>query len=194
MTETGIPFEETVIELDTEGYKDKLLAFSPGGKVPAIKDGDITVWESLSVLEYLAESFPDKQLLPADKATRAHCRSVSNEMHGGFMALRKEMPMDIRATRMNLPMSGDALANAKRVDEIWADCLKRYGGPFLFGHFTIADAMFAPIIYRFLTYGYEPSVESQAYMKFMRLRPSLQEWEKAAYAEPWVNERLERRA
>jgi len=193
LAETGIPFEETVVELYVEGSREKLLAFSPGGKVPAIKDGEITVWESLAILEYLAETSPEKQLLPADKAARAHCRSVCNEMHGGFMALRREMPMDIRATRPNLPMSQDALTNAARVDAIWMDCLQRYGGPFLFGHFTMADAMFAPVIYRFLTYGYEPGDASRAYMKFMRLRPALQAWEKAAYAEPWTSERLERR-
>jgi glutathione S-transferase len=193
LAEAGIPFEETVVELYVEGAKEKLLAFSPAGKVPAIRDGDITVWESLSVLEYLAETFPEKHLLPSDKAARAHCRSVSSEMHGGFLALRREMPMDIRARRENLPMSEEALDAAARIDAIWRDCLQRYGGPFLFGHFTIADAMYAPVIYRFRTYGYTPCAESLAYMAFMRSRPSLKAWETAATEEPWVSERLERR-
>lgn len=192
LEEAGIPYEETVIKLYVEGSKETILNWSPGGKVPVIGDGDITVWESLAILEYLAEAYPEKMLLPAGKEARAHCRSVSNEMHGGLMALRREMPMDIRAKRDNLPMSEEALANAARVDEIWRDCLTRYGGPFLFGHFTIADAMFAPVIYRFGTYGYEPGPESRAYMEFMRSRPSLQAWEKAALAEPWRSERLER--
>jgi glutathione S-transferase len=101
--------------------------------------------------------------------------------------------MDIRATRENLPMSEEALEAAARIDTIWTDCLKRYGGPFLFGHFTIADAMYAPVIYRFRTYGYRPGAEGRAYMEFMRSRPSLKAWEAAAIEEPWVSERLERR-
>jgi len=193
LTEAGIPFEETVVELYVDGSKEKLLAFSPAGKVPAIRDGDITVWESLSILEYLAETFPEKHLLPSDKAARAHCRSISNEMHGGFLGLRREMPMDIRAMRENLPLSDEALEATARIDAIWTDCLARYGGPFLFGHFTMADAMYAPVIYRFRTYGYAPGAPSAAYMEFMRARPSLKTWETAALAEPWHNERLERR-
>ena len=192
---TGIAFEETVIELYVPGAKEKILAWSPMGKVPTIKDGDLHVWDSLSVLEYLAETFPDKQLWPADKAARAHARSVSAEMHSSFGAIRREMPMDVRATRPGLPMSQDCLADAARIEGIWTDCLKRYGGPFLFGGgFTVADAMYAPIAYRFRTYGHDPKGAAADYMRHMLALPAMQEWEQAALKEPWVSERLERRA
>ena len=192
---TGIPFEETVIELYVPGAKEKILEWSPMGKVPTIRDGDIHVWDSLAVLEYLAETYPDKQLWPADKAARAHARSITAEMHSSYAALRTEMSMDIRAMRPGLPMSEEAMAGCRRIEEIWTDCIKRYGGPFLFGAaFTIADAMYAPIAYRFRTYGVEPAGEAAEYMRFMLALPAMQEWEQAALKETWVNERLERRA
>lgn len=194
LKETGIPFEETVIELYAPGAKEKILDWSPMGKVPTIKDGGLHVWDSLSVLEYLAETYPEKQLWPADKAARAHARSVSAEMHSSFRAIRMEMPMDIRAERPDLPMSEECLADAARMEEIWTDCLKRYGGPFLFGHFTIADCMYAPIPYRFRTYGYEPKAQAADYMRHMLARPSMREWEAAALKETWRLERFERHA
>jgi glutathione S-transferase len=192
----AIPYREKVIELYREGSRKTILSWSPMGKVPVIRDGKVVVWDSLSILEYLAETFPEAALWPEGKAARAHARSVSAEMHSSFRALRIEMPMDIRAMKPDLPMSDEALADAARVDEIWSDCRTRYDtvGPFLFGGFSIADAMYAPVVFRFRSYGYTPSPLAQSYMALMLNLPAMKKWEEAALKEPWVNENLERKS
>ena len=142
-----IPFEEIFIPLYTDqADKDRLLSFNPAGKVPALVDGDVTVWDSLSIIEYLAEKFPQSRLWPEDRAARAHARSISAEMHSGFMALRNECGMNLHRPIRAVALSDDAHANVARIQAIWAECHQRYGkaGPFLFGAFTGADAMFAP--------------------------------------------------
>lgn len=190
-----IPFEETVIPLYTDNPADKqrILAFSRAGKVPVLVDGDITVWDSLAIIEYIAERFPEKKLWPDDRAARAHARAVSAEMHSGFMALRGECGMNLHRPVRAVTLSADAQANVARVQEIWRECRERYGasGPFLFGRFGAADAMFAPVVHRFRTYAIEVSPQTQAYMEAMMALPAFQEWTRDGLAETLVIEKFE---
>jgi glutathione S-transferase len=188
MKVAGIPFDETVISLNAPEFKAQLTKISGTGKVPAIADGDMHVWESLSILEYLAEKFPDAKLWPADAKARAHARSVSNEMHAGFVPLRKECPMNMWRPPQPRALSADAKANVARIDAMWSDCRTRFGsgGPFLFGHFTNADAMYAPIVSRFQTYKIDVSAPSRAYMDAIMALPAWKEWTAAALKEEWV--------
>ena len=189
------PFEEVFIPLytDDKADKDRILSFSRAGKVPALIDGDVTVWDSLSIIEYLAEKFPQAKLWPEDRARRAHARSISAEMHSGFMPLRNECGMNLHRPVGAIDLSDDARANVARVQEIWADCASRYGkeGPFLFGAFGGADAMFAPVVHRFRTYAIEVSGEARHYFDAMLSLPAFQEWTRAGLAETLVIERFE---
>jgi glutathione S-transferase len=181
-----IPFEEIFIPLYTgQTDKDRILRFTRSGKVPALIDGDITVWDSLAIIEYLAERFPEAKLWPQDRAARAHARSVSAEMHSGFMPLRNECGMNLHRPVGSIALSEDALANIARVEEIWNDCRERYGkqGPFLFGAFTGADAMYAPVVHRFRTYAIKVGSVAQAYMETMMTLPAFKEWTEAGLAE-----------
>src|SRR6202047_4376621 len=175
----NIPFEEVVIPLYTGAAdKQRILDVSRAGKVPILVDGDVTVWDSLAIIEYLAERFPEKRLWPETSAQRAHARSVSAEMHSGFAALRNECGMNLHRPVRAIELSEDARANIARIEDIWADCRKRYGrsGPFLFGSFGAADAMFAPVVHRFRTYAVAVSEETQRYMDAMMALPALAEW------------------
>jgi glutathione S-transferase len=194
MRATGIAFDEVFIPLYTDkADKDRILSVSRAGKVPALVDGDITVWDSLSIIEYLSERFPEAKLWPADRAARAHARSISAEMHSGFMALRNECGMNLHRPVRAVTLSEDAQANVARVQEIWSDCGARYGGggPFLFGAFTAADAMYAPVVHRFRTYEIKVSPVVQAYMETMMTLPAFAEWTKAGLAETLVIEKFE---
>jgi glutathione S-transferase len=194
MRATGIAFDEVFIPLYTDqADKDRILRFSRAGKVPALVDGDITVWDSLSIIEYVAERFPEAKLWPADRAARAHARSISAEMHSGFMPLRNECGMNLHRPVRSVKLSADAEANVARVQEIWSDCRRRYGGggPFLFGVFTAADAMYAPVVHRFLTYAIKVSPDVQAYMETMMALPAFAEWTKAGLAETIVIAKFE---
>ena len=153
--------------------------------MPALIDGDVTVWDSLAIIEYLAERFPEARLWPDDRAARAHARSISAEMHSGFMALRNECGMNLHRPVGAVALSADAHANVARIQEIWIECRERYGkrGPFLFGRFGAADAMFAPVVHRFRTYAIEVAPEAQAYMDTMMALPAFQEWTRAGLAE-----------
>lgn len=191
---TGIAFDEVDIPLYTGSTdKQRILDFTRSGKVPVLVDGDITVWDSLAIIEYVAERFPDARLWPHDVASRAHARSVSAEMHSGFMALRNECGMNIHRPIGSKPLSDDAKANIARVQQIWTECRARYGGqgPYLFGAFTGADAMFAPVIHRFRTYAIEVTPEVHGYMDTMWANAAFQEWTRAALAETLVIERFE---
>ncbi|HEY3679095.1 MAG TPA: glutathione S-transferase family protein [Bradyrhizobium sp.] len=190
----NIPFEEIFIPLYTgDADKQRILDVSRAGKVPALVDGDITVWDSLSIIEYLAERFPQARLWPDDRAARAHARSISAEMHSGFMALRNECPMNLHRPIKPVALSDDAKANIARVQQIWGECRARHGksGPFLFGAFGGADAMFAPVVYRFHTYAIEVTPVVADYMKTMMAQPAVQEWTRAGLAETLVIERAE---
>jgi glutathione S-transferase len=189
-----IPFEEVFIPLYTgQADKQRLLSFTPSGKVPALIDGDVTIWDSLAIVEYLAERFPEKRLWPEDRASRAHARSISAEMHSGFVALRNECGMNLHRPVGAIALSEDARANIARIQEIWIECRARYGkcGPYLFGAFGGADAMFAPVVHRFRTYAVEVAPEVQAYMATMMSLPAFAEWTRAGLAETLVIERLE---
>lgn len=190
-----IPFEEIFIPLytDDKADKDRILSLSRAGKVPILVDGDVTVWDSLAIIEYLAERFPDAALWPADRAARAHARAVCAEMHSGFMPLRNECGMNLHRKVGPVALSADALANVARVEEIWRECRQRHGGsgPFLFGRFGAADAMFAPVVHRFRTYAIEVAPQARAYMETMMALPAFQEWTRDGLAETLVIERFE---
>jgi glutathione S-transferase len=191
---TDIAFEEVLIPLYTGAAdKEKILSFSRSGKVPVLVDGDVTVWDSLAIIEYAAERFPEAGLWPQDRASRAHARSISAEMHSGFMALRNECGMNLHRSVKPVALSDDAQANVARVEQIWTECRQRYGmaGPFLFGAFSGADAMYAPVVHRFRTYAIEVMPEAKAYMEAMMALPAFQEWTRAGLAETIVIERFE---
>jgi glutathione S-transferase len=195
MRASGIAFEEVFIPLytDNKADKDRILSFSRAGKVPSLVDGDITVWDSLAIIEYLAERFPQAKLWPADPAARAHARSISAEMHSGFMPLRNECGMNLHRPVGAIALSADAEANVARVQEIWTGCRERYGklGPYLFGPFTAADAMYAPVVHRFRTYAIKVSPQVAAYMETMMALPAFAEWTKAGVAETLVIAKFE---
>lgn len=190
----GIAFDEVVIPLYTGAAdKQRILNFTRSGKVPALVDGDITVWDSLAIIEYAAERFPDAHLWPQDVASRAHARAVSAEMHSGFMALRNECGMNIHRPIRSISLSDEAKDNIARIQQIWTECRAKYGGqgPYLFGAFTGADAMYAPVIHRFRTYAIEVTPPVRAYMETMLANAAFQEWTKAALAETLIIEKFE---
>jgi glutathione S-transferase len=191
---SDIAFDEIFIPLYTgEADKQRILSFTHSGKVPALIDGDVTIWDSLAIIEYLAERFPEKRLWPEDRASRAHARSISAEMHSGFAALRNECGMNLHRPVGAIALSADARADIARIQQIWAECRERYGkfGPFLFGAFGGADAMFAPVVHRFRTYAIEAAPETMDYMHTMMSLPAFQEWTKAGLAETIVIEKFE---
>lgn len=189
---SGIPFEETFIPLYTGAAdKQRILDVSPAGKVPVLIDGDVTVWDSLAIVEYLAEKFPEKKLWPDDRAARARARAISAEMHSGFAALRNECGMNLHRPVGSVPLSEEAQGNIARIQEIWTDCLTRHGGPFLFGAFGGADAMYAPVVHRFRTYAIEVGSESRRYMDAMQSLPAFQQWTRDGLAETIVIEKFE---
>jgi glutathione S-transferase len=191
---TDVAFEEVFIPLYTGAAdKEKILSFSRSGKVPVLIDGDVTVWDSLAIIEYAAERFPEARLWPEDRASRAHARSISAEMHSGFAALRNECGMNLHRPVKPIALSDDARANIARIQQIWTECRERCGkaGPFLFGAFSGAVAMYAPVVHRFRTYAIEVAPEAAAYMETMMGLPAFQEWTRAGLAETLVIERFE---
>jgi glutathione S-transferase len=190
----NIAFDEVSIPLYTgDADKQRILKFSRAGKVPVLVDGDVTVWDSLAIIEYAAEHFPDAQLWPEDRASRAHARSVSAEMHSGFAALRDECGMNLHRPVGAKMLSAAARADIARIQESWAECRERYGklGPYLFGAFTGADAMYAPVVHRFRTYAIDATPVVRDYMATMMALPAFQEWTRAALAETLVIEKFE---
>ncbi len=188
MKVAGIAFEETVISLEAKDFKERVLPLSGTGKVPVLIDGDTRVWESLSILEYLAEKFPAAGLWPRDAKARAHARTVSSEMHAGFVPLRSQLPMNTWRPVKRRALDDAASANVARIDAMWTDCRARFGGdgPFLFGAFSAADAMYAPVVWRFRTYAVEVGAVACAYMQAIMALPAWDEWRRAARQEPWV--------
>src|SRR5262249_28872925 len=186
MKAAGIAFEERVISLSDPEFKRAIAPVSQNGKVPALDDDGVHVWETLAILEYLADKFPRAGLWPADPGARAHARAIASEMHAGFLALRSECPMNFWRPGKRRELSADARATAPRIDAMWTECLDRYGGPFLFGAFGAADAMYAPVVSRFYTYAVEVGARSRAYMDAVMALPAWREWKEAALQEPWV--------
>ncbi|WP_372398052.1 glutathione S-transferase family protein [Azospirillum sp. HJ39] len=189
LKQAGLPFAETVIPLRQPDTAARIAAHSPSGRVPCLLDGDLVLWDSLAICEYVAELAPGAGLWPADRAARAVARAVSAEMHSGFVSLRTTMSMDLRRDRKGEGMTEATAADIARIEALWADARTRFGGPaggpFLFGAFTIADAMFAPVVTRLETYGVAVSPVSRAYMDAVLALPAMREWIAAAKAEPW---------
>jgi glutathione S-transferase len=183
-----VPFDEVLVRLSEPGSKDQLLRHSPAGKVPVLKHGARVIWDSLAIIEYLAEIRPDAGLWPADLAARAHARSICAEMHSGFQALRARMPMNLRRSLPGKGRGRDVDDDIARVCAIWADCRARYGaeGPFLFGQFSAADVMYTPVATRFRTYAVELDDLCQDYADAVLTRPDYLAWHEAALEEPWV--------
>src|ERR1700704_1473127 len=190
----NIPFDEVFIPLYTgEADKERILRFTHSGKVRVWKDGDVTIWISLAIIEYVAERFPQAMLWPEDRARRGHARSISAEMHSGFAALRNECGMNLHRPIRTIALSADAQANIARIQQIWIECRERFAklGPFLFGAFGGADAMFAPVVHRFRTYAIPVAPEAQGYMDTMLSLPAFQEWTRAGLAETLLIDRFE---
>jgi glutathione S-transferase len=188
MKVAGIPFDEEVVSLDAADFKARVTRISGTGKVPALAEGQVQVWESLAILEYLAEKFPNARLWPADPTARAHARAIAAEMHAGFVPLRRLLPMNMWRPVQKRDLTPEVQSNVRRIETMWTDCRTRYGanGPFLFGAFGAADAMYAPVVSRFHTYAVEVNAVARAYMDAVMALPAWAEWRAAALKEPWV--------
>ena len=182
LREAKLPFKEIIIHLRQSDTKARILEYSPAGKVPILIDGREMVWDSLAILDYLAARFPDAKLWPQDMAGLAYARSISGEMHSGFPDLRRELPMDIGADLPLPELSAGAGADVERVQAIWRDARGRFGaaGPFLFGRFSNADAMYAPVVTRFRTYNVPVDPVCAAYIESVLALPSMTAWYRAA--------------
>jgi glutathione S-transferase len=189
----GIAFRETVIPLSQATSSENIRKFSTAGKVPVLQHGSMTVWESLAILEYLAEAFYDKPWWPTDPHARAVARAVASEMHAGFQTLRQNMPMNVRRSYPGRGRAPGVETDIARIQQMWADCRQRFGagGPFLFGAFSNADAMYAPVVTRFKTYGVDLDPSSRAYSDAILAHPAVQQWYAEAAKEPWVEEKYE---
>jgi glutathione S-transferase len=191
LREAGLPFEETIVWLRRPGTRAEILRYSPSGKVPVLIDGDVIVWDSLAIAEYLAERHPERRLWPANVKARAFARAIAAEMHAGFAALRSELPMDFPARTPLSPIPEAAAADIARIVAIWREARTNYGdkGAMLFGTFTIADSMYAPVVSRFTTYGVDLAAHGDdgtaaAYCKAVLALPGMIDWARASAAEP----------
>lgn len=184
----GIAFDEVVIPIREPGSAAELARYTPSAKVPVLVDGDVTVWDSLAIAEYVAERWPEAPVWPADRKARALARAVSAEMHSGFTALRAACPMNLGKRFAEADRGERVAADVARIIEIFRDARERFGagGPFLFGAFSVADAMFAPVLTRFETYAVPLDPVSAAYSETVLGLPAYQEWRRAALVEPWT--------
>jgi glutathione S-transferase len=180
----GLDFEEKPVDIDNPEMRQELLLLSPSVRVPRLSHNGVEVWDTLAIAEYLHEIAPDAGLLPADQAVRAHCRAVSGEMHSGFYNLRSALPMNLKARHEKFKIFSGARPDVERIKAIWTECLDTYGGPWLFGAPTIADAMFAPVCTRFRTYSVDLDRRLAAYCETVFAWPLLLEWTEGALAEP----------
>lgn len=183
----GIAFDEKRVPLFEADWAER-KAELPSGTVPVLQHDGLVIWETLAILEYAAETWPDAQLWPTDKAARARARAISSEMHAGFTKLRGAMPMNIRGHYPGRGMHQGVAENIQRIETLWTDCRKTFGagGDFLFGTFSNADAMFAPVVSRFTTYGVKLGSTAQAYVDAVQALPAMREWSQAGRIEPWV--------
>ena len=183
LRKAAFEFTEQVVHFDASGYQAQIAALSPSRRVPLLIDEGVKIWDSLAICEYAAES--TGRGLPSDREARARARSVAAEMHSGFQALRDECPMNVRAKDRRVPQTPELQADVARIDAIWSGCRKAYGsaGRWLFGDFSIADAMFAPVFFRFQTYGAPLSPASQTYLDHVLQDPDLRDWQDAALKE-----------
>ncbi|MDP1961590.1 MAG: glutathione S-transferase family protein [Reyranella sp.] len=188
----GLDFAERLAPIDDPATRAELLLLSPSFLVPCLEHGQVKVWDTLAIGEYLNEIKPGAGLLPADPVARAHCRAICGEMHSGFANLRSALPMNLKARHEGFKVWAGAQADIERVTAIWRECLKTYGGPYLFGKTpTMADAMYAPVCSRFTTYDVKLDPASAAYRDLMLRFPPMVEWTAAAKAEPEEMEELD---
>lgn len=180
----GLEFEERLVAIDDPGVRQELLLLSPSVRVPRLTHGDVIVWDTLAIGEYVNEVAPEAQLLPKDQAKRAHCRAISGEMHSGFYNLRSALPMNLKAHHKSFKIFSGARPDIDRIKTIWTECLEAYGGPYLFGELSIADAMYAPVCTRFHTYSVPLEGALAAYRDRIRDWSLMQEWTAGALAEP----------
>ena len=189
LSEAGVDFEEVRLPLDAPDFAERIAAISPAGRVPVLHVDGYRVWDSLAIAETAAERWPDRCLWPEDAAARAHARSISAEMHAGFTALRSELPMNCRAMGRRVRLSDQADADVRRIQLIWSDCAERYDGEgWLFGRFGIADAMYAPVVFRFRTYGVSIPESAARYADRVLKSRAIQNWLRAAESETEVLE------
>lgn len=187
-----IAFEEVLVpfgpSFDDPEWKAKVQAYNPAGKVPALVDGEIKVWDSLAIMEYIADKHPELAIWPRDRAARALARSIASEMHSGFSALRNACPMNLGKRHQLKDRGPKVAADVARIAAIWNDCRARFGagGPFLFGAFSAADAMYAPVCTRLRSYSIAVDPVAEAYCDAIYAHPSFQVWREAALAEPWI--------
>ena len=182
----NVPFDDVVIPFDFPAGNPKFRDLSPTGRVPVLHHGDVRVWESLAIIEYVAELFPDAGIWPAGRAARAEARAISMEMLSGFRGLRGACPMNLRRPKRAIALPDGVRDDVARIEAIWRECRAKSGGPFLFGDFSAADAMFAPVVNRFETYDLVTDPATLAYMDAMKGHRAWIRWEQAALAEPWI--------
>ena len=180
----GLEFDELRIDIDDANMRQELLLLSPSVLVPRLTHNTVTVWDTWAIAEYLAEIAPQAKLLPADIARRAHCRAVSGEMHSGFHNLRSALPMNLKAKHEAFKIFTGAKPDIERIKAIWTECLDAFGGPYLFGDLSVADAMYAPVCTRFKTYSISLEPKLADYCSRILDRPLMQEWTAGALAEP----------
>jgi len=188
---SGLAFEEILLPVDDPSTRAELLLLSPSFLVPCLTHEGVQIWDTLAIGEYLHEIRPQAGLLPADRTARARCRSVSGEMHSGFASMRSALPMNLKAHHPGFKMWAGAQADIDRIVTIWRDCLAAYKGPFLFGKPTMADAMYAPVVTRFLTYDVKLDGVCAGYCRHIMAWPAMAEWVDAARGEPEDVEELE---
>jgi len=187
MTALGIPFDETVVPMSLPDSKARMLDVAPTGKMPCLVDGGVKVWESLAIIEYLHEKHPEKGIWPADPAYRAHARAISAEMHAGYQALRLACPMNLGKRFHPRDLGSDVEDNVRRFQGLVSDARRRFGagGDFLYGAFTAADAMYAPLVTRLDTYQIPLAPQTRAYVNAVLAHPAFVKWRTEALAEPW---------
>jgi glutathione S-transferase len=182
----NIPFDEEMVLLSGEGWQENIRKKSPTGKVPVLVDGDVVVPETIAIIEYLNDKYPAKGIWPSNRVERALARAASAEMHGGFTALRNEAPMNLKASHPGKVDPDLVAGDLKRIERLWGDLISRSGGPYLFGQFTAADAMFAPVATRIRTYELPVTDLAMEYVEAIYALPAFQEWLAEAVKEPWT--------
>ncbi|ACK49724.1 Glutathione S-transferase domain protein [Methylocella silvestris BL2] len=194
MRHFGVDFTEITVPLGQPDTRAQILRFSPAGKCPVLRDGDFVVWDSLAIIEYVAEAFPELPIWPRGREARAQARSLSAEMHSGFMGVRSHLPMNFRRKVGERALTEEARADVARIEEAFAAARETFGahGPFLFGGFSAADAMFAPVVSRLHSYAVPVTPQTRAYMDAVMALPAWRDWRDGALAEPWAIEKYDR--
>ncbi len=193
MRHFGVAFDEITVPLGRAETRAEILRYSPAGRCPILRDGEGAIWDSLAIVEYLAEAFPERAVWPRDKAARAHARSLAAEMHSGFMGLRAHLPTNFRRPVRERSLTPEAQGDLARIEEAFSSARRQFGagGDFLFGDFCAADAMFAPVVNRLHIYAAPVTPQTRAYMDAVMALPAWREWIQGAFAEPWTIEKYD---